>query len=569
MQAGKGLVKLPALFCRFKGLYRKRGQDTPAPFSLLMLDRSSHAPAGVAPLHALENTHAMIHCADNYSKGNKMTMPKYNVVLNGKILPQADRTQVLSRMQERFHIDARKAERLLQNTPKAIKKGLDEQAAEKFAKALKQIGLDCELERQDTQDLGELKMEKEQPPVAAATAACPKCNYPFEYENVVECPNCNIIVEKYLALQESPDIQDQPEDPPEEASAAPLQNDDAPWSARSCAGVASIVVTGALVNFICLIAAVIFYFKFHSVLTQPISSNGSYAANQVFKTMELYDIVAFAAGVIVTLFYYVVGPIRKGGTWAQRFTDLIIVSIHTGEKPNWLAWPLRAIGSFITFVGGIIVVSLWFTVSMIPLFLLAKTYLLAGIVLTVIILFAGLYLLRKLIKWMIRTNHRSLADRFSQTRQFRRNQAVATGLSGLWVVIIVIGLFSAGFGAMARSLITPPSRQAVDKQIEETRNVVDIKILERTHEFQNQYLAKHGTYNDDPKIFAMEYCNPRSMRDIPYIDAAIKERLLITLTETGYQAELEIKDHPGYYHVYTEVGYQGIETYEETYEAEE
>ena len=126
-------------------------------------------------------------------------MPKYKIILKGDILPQADRSAVLSRMQERFHIDTSKAEKLLQDSPRVIKKDLDEQAARQYVKALTQIGLVCELKRQNSPDGACLEMHKTSS--SPSTDACPKCNHPFEDGPVTECPRCGIIVSKYLALQ--------------------------------------------------------------------------------------------------------------------------------------------------------------------------------------------------------------------------------------------------------------------------------------------------------------------------------------------------------------------------------
>lgn len=491
-----------------------------------------------------------------------MTMPKYKVVLKGNILPRADRSAVLSRLQERFHIDARKAEGLLQGNPKVIKKDLDEQAAGQYAKALKQMGLACELEPQDDRDDGGLRMERKAS--SSSTACCPKCSHPLGEKRLAECPACGIVLEKYHALQ---NIAAEDSDPPEQAAqaspAGPSQNSDAPWSVRASAAAASLVVPGAMINLISLITAVVLYFKFNDVLTLPIKADGwMIREQQMARVVVIHGIVVLIAAGIVLLYYFVVGPIRKGGTWAQRLSDLIIVSHHTGEKPGWLTWPLRTLGSIITFSGVMITIGLVCGIPQIPNFYIGRNHPLPGLLAMVLLFLAGLFLVYKLVLKMIRENRRSMADKFSGTRQLRKDQAVSIGLSALWMVIVMAALFSAGSGLMARKMMSRANPEVLRAEMAQTRNAVDLKILEKTHLFQSRYLEENGTYTDDPQYLAQEYCDQHTLRDVSYIEAAMNNRLTIVLTENGYRAELRRKDHPHQYHVCTEKGYQGLETYE-------
>ena len=497
-----------------------------------------------------------------------MTMPKYKVVLNGDILPQVDRSTVLSRMQDRFRIDAQKAEKLLQGRPKVIKKDLDEQAAGQYAKALARIGLVCQVEPQNGSGEVRLEMKRGKESLPPSTAVCPKCDHPFGHGLVTECPNCGVVVDKYLTLQEAAGVTDQTGEAAETSSVGVSLNTEAPWLVRFSAGVASLVVPGALICIISFVAAMVFSFKFNKMLIQPISAMDWDTERQMAQIVIIHGIVVLSAAAIILFWYFILGPIRKGGTWAQRFADLVIVSARTGENPGWMAWPLRAIGSTISFAGAVAALAVLCplcAIPMIPVIRLVQNDPLLSYLAAMPPFLLGFYILYKSGAALFGKNGRSLADKFSGTRQLRKDEGASMDSTALWAVIIVAALLSAGSGMMARKLMTRFNPAVLSTEVTEAGKTVDMKILEKTHQFQARYHQEHGAYTDNAPSLAQEYCDTRGlggMQNRPFIDAVFDGRLELALTETGYRAELKIKDHPEVVHVYTEAGYQGIESHE-------
>ena len=64
----------------------------------------------------------------------------YDVVTEGRLLPGAERSQVLSHIQETFKIDLRTAEKLILGKPRVIKRNLNETEAHKYIDRLTSQG---------------------------------------------------------------------------------------------------------------------------------------------------------------------------------------------------------------------------------------------------------------------------------------------------------------------------------------------------------------------------------------------------------------------------------------------
>ena len=131
-----------------------------------------------------------------------------------------------------------------------------------------------------------------------------------------------------------------------------------------------------------------------------------------------YDFLVSCAAVIVLVCYFILGPILKSGTWAQRFADLVIVSAHTGEKPGWTAWPLRAMGSIISVLEAIVALAVicpLTAIPMIPVLLLVQDHPQLYHLAMILPFLLGVFILYKGGGVLFKRNNRSLADKFSGT----------------------------------------------------------------------------------------------------------------------------------------------------------
>jgi len=71
---------------------------------------------------------------------------KYKIVLTGKILEGTTREAAISAFANKFKMDEKTAQSTFQNTPLAIKSGVNEEMANAYRGALKAIGVECEIE---------------------------------------------------------------------------------------------------------------------------------------------------------------------------------------------------------------------------------------------------------------------------------------------------------------------------------------------------------------------------------------------------------------------------------------
>jgi uncharacterized RDD family membrane protein YckC len=114
---------------------------------------------------------------------------KFHIELAGHVIDGYSRAEAAEALTRLFRIEQHKAERLLDNRPFIIKRGLDTAQAQKYVTAIRKAGAACD-------------MVPEEP-----LAVCPKCEYmAFDPRNSLvaadECPACGIIVAKYLKAHE-------------------------------------------------------------------------------------------------------------------------------------------------------------------------------------------------------------------------------------------------------------------------------------------------------------------------------------------------------------------------------
>ncbi len=124
----------------------------------------------------------------------------------------------------------------------------------------------------------------------------------------------------------------------------------APWLLRVSAGITSIVVCSAIVNLFWFFCALFLRIKFNEQLSTPAAGGIWHVSMQTSTTIEACKGSALLFAVITMLFYFVLRAARRGGTWAQRFSDIKIVSKDPDRYPAGATWWLRLAGSITTLV---------------------------------------------------------------------------------------------------------------------------------------------------------------------------------------------------------------------------
>jgi hypothetical protein len=491
----------------------------------------------------------------------------YDVVTEGRLLPGAERSQVLSHIQEAFKIDLRTAEKLILGKPRVIKRNLNETEAHKYIDRLTSIGLACRIEILHDETARKPELELKNP---RTVTRCPKCNFQLDNENRSECPSCGIVIAKYLDTASNKDVTDTSADSSKMEKGPPIvkvKTHSASWLLRASAGITSIVVCSAVVNLFWFFCALFLRIKFKEQLSTPTAGGIWYVSTQNLTTIEACEWSVFLLALILVPFYFVLCPARRGGTWAQRFSDIKIVSKDPDRYPGGATWCLRLAGNITTLVCiGLAMVSVFWLILLVlpPLlnnmtFLQQKTGILSFAILAIQILFALFYyyLLFLFLRWLSRKNTPSLADKFSGTHQVRQQTESLTALLSLWIVIIITVAFSYGIRTASRSMLRPPDKASIVKQHVETGIKKNMQSLEAFRAFEDHFHAETGRYTDDMGLLLETYSNDRTSRDRAAIYAWSDGRLSIELTESGYIITLKEKVNSGPFHIMTEEGYQG------------
>ena len=131
-----------------------------------------------------------------------MNQPRYKIVFDGQLMPEASLETVKDNLARLFKSDPARIENLFSGAPVALKRDLGEGEAEQYLNALQKAGANVRKELDQAASLSLVPTEAEtEQAVEAATSSmtCPKCGH--EQAKASECSACGIIIEKYLARQ--------------------------------------------------------------------------------------------------------------------------------------------------------------------------------------------------------------------------------------------------------------------------------------------------------------------------------------------------------------------------------
>lgn len=131
-----------------------------------------------------------------------MNQPRYKIVFDGQLMPEASLEMVKTNLARLFKSDLARIDSLFSGTPVALKRDLGEGEAEQYLNALQKAGAKVRKELDQAASLSLVPTEAEtEQAVEAATPhmTCPKCGH--EQAKASECSACGIIIEKYLARQ--------------------------------------------------------------------------------------------------------------------------------------------------------------------------------------------------------------------------------------------------------------------------------------------------------------------------------------------------------------------------------
>lgn len=131
-----------------------------------------------------------------------MNPPRYKIVFDGQLMPEASLEMVKTNLARLFKSDLARIDSLFSGTPVALKRDLGESEAQQYLTALQKAGAKVRKELDQAASLSLVPTEAETveaEQAATPTMTCPKCGH--EQAKAVECSACGIIIEKYLARQ--------------------------------------------------------------------------------------------------------------------------------------------------------------------------------------------------------------------------------------------------------------------------------------------------------------------------------------------------------------------------------
>lgn len=131
-----------------------------------------------------------------------MNPPRYKIVFDGQLMPEASLEMVKTNLARLFKSDLARIDSLFSGTPVALKRDLGEGEAEQYLTALQKAGAKVRKELDQAASLSLVPTEAETvqaEQAATPTMTCPKCGH--EQAKAIECSACGIIIEKYLARQ--------------------------------------------------------------------------------------------------------------------------------------------------------------------------------------------------------------------------------------------------------------------------------------------------------------------------------------------------------------------------------
>ena len=466
----------------------------------------------------------------------------YDVVSEGRLLPGAERRKVLSHMQSAFKIDLRTAEKLILGKPRVLKRNLDEADARRYVNKLALIGLDCRMEMSSEPAPKKDVASPEPRPVEN----CPKCGFQLGAGDRSECPGCGIFIAKYLEAASNKDTPPGPDDSSrteKETAIVEAETRPAPWFLRVSAGIASIVVCIAVSNLLWFFCALLLRIKFHEQLSTPTADGVWHADEHTLYMVGAVRGVALLLSIVFALFYFVFRPAKAGGTWAQRFSNIEIVSNDPKRHPGIATWAIRFVGNLATL--GLI---LW-TLDLIRQSPTAGAFLIFFIPL-------GGYLLFISPGWLRGKKRLCLADRYSKTHLVQRGKESL--LPFLWIVIVIVAGFSYGIMSAADSMLRPPNEAAIEQRKRDAGMEKSMRLYEVVRELEERFHAENGHYTDELRDFLDATGKRRKKVDRSLVIAWLNGLVDIDLTEEGYIVKVREKVNSRYAHVVDENGYQGM-----------
>ena len=131
-----------------------------------------------------------------------MNPPRYKIVFDGQLMPEASLEMVKENLARLFKSDPARIDSLFSGAPVALKRDLGESEAQQYLSALQKAGANVRKELDQAASLSLVPTEAETvqaEQAATPTMTCPKCGH--EQAKAIECSACGIIIEKYLARQ--------------------------------------------------------------------------------------------------------------------------------------------------------------------------------------------------------------------------------------------------------------------------------------------------------------------------------------------------------------------------------
>ncbi|MDV5859929.1 DUF805 domain-containing protein [Pseudomonas mendocina] len=131
-----------------------------------------------------------------------MNQPRYKIVFDGRLMPEASLETVKENLTRLFKSDRARIDSLFSGASVALKRDLGESEAEQYLNALQKAGAHVRKELDQAASLSLAPTEAEiveADQAATPNMRCPKCGH--EQAKAAECSACGIIIEKYLTRQ--------------------------------------------------------------------------------------------------------------------------------------------------------------------------------------------------------------------------------------------------------------------------------------------------------------------------------------------------------------------------------
>lgn len=130
-----------------------------------------------------------------------MSAEQYRIVFDGELVPGMSADVVRSNLAMLFKSDSAKVDRLFGKGPINIKRDLSASEADRYVQALERAGARARkvLEADTGMTLTLVEDNSNLTPAAISTMECPKCGH--AQPTSIQCNNCGVVIEKYLARQ--------------------------------------------------------------------------------------------------------------------------------------------------------------------------------------------------------------------------------------------------------------------------------------------------------------------------------------------------------------------------------